>query len=115
MLSFSIVSVILVFFATYRLSMMLHHDDELGPSQVLARLKFRLGVMESDDGSFFGHPGSFQEALLCYFCNSPYIGLLLSFVVVVLFVIDMEWLAQLMLFPFAASGFTILLARYTER
>jgi len=112
--SLNIVDLLLVFFATYRLSTMFYHDDELGPGQLLYRIKIKLGVLEADDGTLYGMPGTFQDALLCYFCNSPYIGLLTGFVAVVLALVDMRPLAQMILLPFAASGFVLLVAKYTE-
>lgn len=125
--SFSVVDVALIFFATYRISMMLYHDDELGPSQVLYRLKIKLGVNEtpgppapkgfSDNPPgppLYAYPGTFQEMLLCYFCNSPWIAFLLTALVLFIMPLGVPWLYQALLLPFAASGFTILLAKYTE-
>jgi hypothetical protein len=112
--SLSIVDVVIVFFFVYRVAIMLHHDDELGPGQVIARIKFKLGVQEAADGTFFGMPGSVQDALLCYFCNSPWIGLAVALLYLILMIVDMRLVGQLLLLPFAASGFTIVVARFTE-
>jgi len=112
--SFSIVDLVLIFFATYRLSMMLYHDYELGPRQLIYRIKIKLGVLEADDGTLYGIPGTLQDAMLCYLCNSPYIGLLFGFVAIMLILVGMRPLAQMILIPFAASGFVLLVARFTE-
>lgn len=124
--SFSFVDVVLIFFATYRISVMLYHDDELGPSQIVYRLKLKLGVKEtvppqstSEHPSapgppLYGYPGTLQEAVLCYFCNSPWIGFILAAIVLFIMPLGVPWLYQAILLPFAASGFTVLLARYTE-
>jgi hypothetical protein len=112
--SIGIVDVLIIFLAVYRLSVMLHHDDELGPWQLIYRMKIRLGVEESDYGNLFGRPGTFQEALLCYFCNSPWIGMIIVLLYAILVVAGAHWLARLLFIPFAASGFTVLLAKYTD-
>jgi len=108
------VDVVLAFFFVYRLAVMLHHDNELGPKQIIVRLKFKLGVQEANDGTFFGMPGTLPEAVLCYFCNSPWIGLSVALLYLILMIVDTRLLAQLLLLPFAASGFVILVAKYTD-
>jgi len=112
---FEAVDLIIAFFAVYRVSMMLHHDGELGPNQWLYRLKIKLGVEESSNGDLFGRPGTLQEALLCYFCNSPWIGLGFAALYAALLLAGQQTLARLLCLPLAASGFTIALGRYTER
>lgn len=113
--SFSLVDLLIIFFAVYRASIMLHHDGELGPNQLLYRLKIKLGVAESSNGDLYGMPGTLQEALLCYFCNSPWIGLIVAVTYVLLVLGNLQVVAMLLYLPLAASGFTVLVSRYTER
>lgn len=127
MLWYSPLDVALIFFAAYRLAMLLHHDDELGPGQIVYKLKLKLGVKETvhplgtsqipqpPGPPLYGLPGTLQEALLCYFCNSPWIALGLALISFFFILIDARIVGQLLLLPFAASGFTILVARYTEK
>ena len=108
------VDVAILFLAVYRLSVMLHHDDEHGPREILDRIKFKLGVEESSNGALFGMPGTFAEGLLCYFCNSTWIGLAFIIIYALLAAAGLQALARLLFFPLAASGFTIVVGKYTE-
>lgn len=112
--SFNLVDLLIVFFFVYRVSIMLHHDGELGPNQLIYRLKLKLGVQEATNGDLYGMPGTAQEALLCYFCNSPWIGLFVAVTYGLLFLVGWEMAARILFLPIAASGFTIALAKYTE-
>jgi hypothetical protein len=108
-----LVDLVLIFFTVYRLSVMFHHDDELGPDQILYRIKIKLGVQESSNGDLYGYPGTWQEAILCYYCNSPWIGLASTLVFAALVIVGWHSIARILFIPFAASGFTVLLAKYT--
>jgi len=110
-----IVDVAILFLAVYRLSVMLHHDYEHGPNGILDRIKFKLGVEESSDGALFGRPGTLAEGLLCYYCNSTWIGLAFILVFALLALAGWQALARLLFFPLAASGLAVLLGKYTEK
>lgn len=108
-----LVDLVIILLSTYRLSVMFTHRWEVGPWFLLQRFRRVAGVKESWDGGIYGPEGSFADMLTCYFCNSPWIGLLLALAYAGM--LAAGWPAKLALAPLAASGFTIIVAKYTER
>lgn len=68
-------NLILYILATWRLAYLL--STERGPWDVLGRLRDRLGVAYDDAGQAYG-TNELAEMFLCVWCNSVWIGLIIS-------------------------------------
>lgn len=88
--------------ASWRLSRMLYDLDEAGPYDVLAHIRYRAGV-------YADKPGMLAEMITCPYCVGVWAGLLFS-----LLSFDRR-LFRLLCWPFAASGFTVLIHEILER
>lgn len=112
-INFDLVDLIILLLSTYRISVILVHGWEIGPWNILSRFRKLVGVKENMYGDVYGEPGSFADMITCYFCNSPWIGLLLALAYAGMLAAGLP--AKLVLAPLAASGFTVIVAKYTEK
>ena len=110
--SFSLVDLIIVALATYRVSVMITHHWETGPWRILSKLRERAGWVETSFGEAYTEEGSIAAGLSCYFCNSIWVGTILTLVYACLLAAGLP--AWLLCLPLAASGASVLLAEVTE-
>jgi hypothetical protein len=96
-----IIDLIILAFATWRISRMLSDVSESGPLGLLHKVRYWAGVRFDANSKPYG-TNSFAEGLLCIKCNSIWVGFILS-CLMVWFPI---WAAVACL-PFALSGFVL--------
>jgi hypothetical protein len=112
LLNFSLVDLIVLALATYRLSTMLAHDWEAGPAGLLSKLRAKAGLLYTDSGDPVATPGSLAEGLSCIYCNSVWIGLIFTVVYMLLSFVQSEigFPAIILFLPLALSGAGVLLS-----
>lgn len=100
-----LVTLIVLLLSSYRLSILLADVDEGGPWGMLTKMRGRAGVRFDDYSQPYGTT-MLSNMLLCTYCNSVWIGLVLT--LLYLFFGSLAiWLAL----PLALSGGAVLLAR----
>ena len=95
-----LVDFVILALATYRLSLLLAAED--GPLYVLARLRYMVGVRADEYGNLYGD-NNFAEGLICQWCNSVWLGLVIGGGYVFIGPL-MIWL----MLPFSLSAFVVL-------
>ena len=96
-------------FAVYRLTIML--NSEHGPADIFGRFRQVLGV-KYDEYSNPVSTGWISEGVLCYFCLSVWVGILLTLWIVLMVVFNRMDIAFYTMLPFAASGFAVFLKKW---
>ena len=91
-------SAIILAFAVYSIGRFLSDVEMNGPWYILDKLRHRVGVRFTDASAPYG-TNIFAEAMLCQYCNSFWIGLIVAALYFVLGDI-MLWL----MLPFAIQG-----------
>jgi len=94
---------VIVVLANWRIAKMLSDDTELGPGNILLKLRIWLGV-EYDEFSMVRGTNILSEMILCIKCVSVWIGLFST----IAFLLNSHLTAALLM-PFALSGLVILI------
>jgi hypothetical protein len=92
--------------ATYRISSLIANED--GPAGFFERGRLLIGVERDQAGTPYG-TNNFATGLVCQWCNSVWIGVILA--------ICYMWLKQvtvLVCLPLALSTVTMILARWID-
>ena len=110
--NFNLVDFIVIAFATYRLSVMFVHEWENGPKNILTRFRIWAGWVDPAFGEAYPEEGSLAEGLMCYFCNSIWIGTAFAIIYACLLAAGLP--AWLFFLPLAASGASVLVAEVVE-
>lgn len=106
----SLLDLVVLILATYRLSTMMANDWEAGPAGLLAKLRKRAGLVYTDSGDPVTIPGSLAEGLMCTYCNSIWIGLVFTVVYMFLGLLQpgTGFPAIILFVPLALSGASVL-------
>ena len=104
---FSLLDLIVLTLATYRLSIMLSNTWETGALGVLTKLREWAGVVFTREGDPVAAPGTFADGVLCNYCNSVWIGFVFMPIYMLLSMAGLP--AVLMFLPLALSGATVLI------
>lgn len=96
--------------AAWRISNLLSDTEQVGPAEYISKLRYWAGLRYDEKGSPIEKPGSRIEALLCIFCNSIWIGLFFTILVLM-----SKTLALLVALPFALSATVIFINKIYNR
>jgi hypothetical protein len=110
--NYHFIDFLIIALATYRISVMLTHEWEVGPRRILAKLRSWAGWIEPAHGEAYAEEGSLASGMMCYFCNSIWVGVAFTLVYAGLLAAGLP--AWLLFTPLAASGASVLLAEVTE-
>lgn len=102
-------SAILLIFAVYSIGKMISDVEMNGPWHVLDRLRHRIGVRFTEASAPYG-TNILAEAMLCQYCNSFWIGLVVT-ITYLAFGDIVLWL----LLPFSINGAVMLLVDWRNR
>ncbi|MCP4083154.1 MAG: DUF1360 domain-containing protein [Planctomycetaceae bacterium] len=94
--------------ATYRISNLLADPNEIGPLAILEKMRLAVGVTFNERGEQVAH-NNFAHGLICLWCNSLWIGIILTIVYM--------WFDKVAVFvclPLALSAVTMILARWVN-
>jgi len=91
--------ILILFMATYRLSIMLAKED--GPYDIIERIRLRIGVGYDEYSNAYGKT-MLARGALCIYCNSVWIGTFLTVVVLL-------GMPTALILPLAASAFVVIL------
>lgn len=97
----------LLAFATFYLSVNLANAYTAGPWSVLDKFRRWAGVTYNELGNAEAAPGSLGDMILCPYCNSIWIAIILTIIYALL-----AWLAlpaSWLFAPLAAAGFVVLI------
>jgi hypothetical protein len=94
--------------ATYRLTTMIH--NETGPGDIFGALRFRLGVRYDQYSNPYG-TNWISEGILCFYCLSVWMGLLIGVILALAVYLKQTDLLALALIPFALSGLAVYLKK----
>jgi len=97
-MNINLAELLILAFATWRITNLLVDDNEIGPYEILPWLRDKLGVEYDDKGRRFGR-NEIGKALICPWCTSVWVGLFIA----VLYVVVPE-VALIIALPFALSG-----------
>jgi hypothetical protein len=97
-MNINLAELLILAFATWRITNLLVDDNEVGPYEVLPWIRYRLGVEYDEKGRRFGR-NELGKALICPWCTSIWVGLMLA-----LFYIIFPPFAVAVSLPFALSG-----------
>ena len=111
--NFTIVDFLILAFAVYRVAVRITHEWEVGPKRILAGLRTWAGWVEPSYGEAYAEEGSLASGLMCYTCNSIWIGAAFSLIYAGLLAAGLP--AWLVFMPLAASGATLLIAEVVEQ
>ena len=111
--TFNALDLVVLILATYRLSILLANDWEVGPASLLAKLRERAGLVYTPSGDPVKQPGSFVDGLMCEYCNSLWIGFI--FTIVYMLLLAVGWPASLLFLPLALSGASVLIVEAASR
>jgi hypothetical protein len=92
--------------ATFRISSLVADED--GPLGVLEYLRELAGIKRDERGSTYG-TNNFAVGVICLWCNSLWIGILLTILYL--------WFGQMFIFicwPLALSAVTMVISRYVN-
>lgn len=106
LLDFSLIDLIVLVLATYRLSHMLANEWEAGPAGLLSKLRERAGLLWTEAGDPVTPPGSFVDGLMCTYCNSVWIGVAFAALYAILMSLGLP--AYLLFLPLALSGANVI-------
>jgi hypothetical protein len=70
----TVVQLVVLALATWRVSNMLADTEQTGPFGLLDKIRYRAGVRFGPDGLAYGTNG-LSKGLLCIYCNSVWIGI----------------------------------------
>ena len=104
---FNFLDLVILTLATYRLSIMLANDWEIGPWGSIASFRKRMGLMRTKAGDPVIAPGSFIDGLMCTHCNSVWLGVI--FTIIYMTFILSGWPARALFLPLAISGGSVLI------
>ena len=99
-----LLGIIIVPLAVWRISNLLADTDQVGPWEILARFRARVGISFDYNSLPTAKPGSFGEMVLCVYCNSLWVGMI--FTLGLLINIRVTTIVSL---PFALSAIAILI------
>jgi len=102
-------SAIAIVFAVYSIGRLLSDVEMNGPWHILDRFRYRVGVRFTDASVPYG-TNLVAEALLCQYCNSFWIGLIVT-IAYLAFGEVMLWL----MLPFAINGAVMLLVDWRNK
>lgn len=91
-------------FATYRLTLLF--SKEAGPLDMFGWIRYQLGV-RPDEHSRETATGFWSELILCPYCFSVWVGIVLT-----VFVVLAPSVAAVVLLPFALSGVSVFLFKW---
>jgi hypothetical protein len=94
--------------ATYRWTAMIH--SEAGPADIFVRFRSRIGVKFDQYSNPYG-TNWVSEGVLCFYCLSVWIGILITVFLIGMMLADFLAIASLLLFPFALSGVAVYLKK----
>ena len=106
----SIETLLIAALATYRLTLLI--NKESGPFDLLGRFRTWAGVTYDQ----YSNPvasGQLSEAILCPFCLSIWIGFMVTLFVGAAWLLGAEKIALYILLPFALSGASTFLFKWT--
>jgi hypothetical protein len=92
--------------ATFRISALI--ADEEGPFGAIDKLRYLCGVRKDENGSVYGL-NNFATGLICKWCNSIWIGIILTMAYV-----SSKEVAVLFCLPFALSAIAIGASRWVD-
>ena len=95
--------VVILALTNYRLSLLVAQED--GPLDILIRFRVFAGVQHNEMGEPYGS-NNFAEGLLCQWCNSVWIGIILT-ILYFYFGSGLIWGCL----PLALSAFVVILSR----
>ncbi len=90
--------------ATFRISSLIADED--GPLGALERLRVLVGAKRDEQGNTYG-TNQFATGLICQWCNSVWIGVILA-----IFYMWLKEMTVLICLPLALSTVTMILARW---
>jgi hypothetical protein len=96
---------------------MLANDWEAGPGNILTKLRKAAGLIHTEAGAPVKIPGSLAEGMMCEFCNSIWIGLVLTLIYMFFKLVQGAYgfPAIVLFLPFALSGGSVLLVQLFDR
>ena len=96
---------VIIALATLYVSVVLSNDNITGPYNILTTLRLRLGV-NWVNGFVETRPGSIGDMIMCPYCNSPWVAILL--VAAYGLALASGWPASWLFAPLACAGFVVL-------
>lgn len=106
-----LVNFIIVALAAYRVSDMLADPFQEGPFGILLKFRDKVGVYFDEYSTAQGR-NNFSRGLLCQYCNSVWVGLVFTVIILGLSLVDFPiWVVFL---PFAISGFVVMIKEFTD-
>lgn len=103
MFTMGVVGLVILALSCWRLSSLIARED--GPLDIPAKIRVKLGVRYNERSEMYA-TGFWSEMVLCMWCNSVWIGAVLT----VLYVLLAD-IALLLLLPLALSAATILVEK----
>jgi len=111
-MTIDLMTFLIMAFATYRLSYMIH--TERGPADIFGRFRTRIGV-KFDTYSAPYATNWVAEGVLCFYCLSVWVGMLITLFVGGGYYLGIENVVLFILMPFALSGAAILLFKRIDK
>jgi type IV secretory pathway TrbL component len=99
---------ILAALTTYRITAMIH--SESGPADIFGRFRSWIGVRYDQYSNPRG-TNWVAEGVLCFYCLSVWIGILITLFLAIMMLAELMSLAIMVLFPFALSGVAVYLKK----
>lgn len=99
----TILNLIVVLLSAWRISMLMSDVNEGGPFDILYKIRDILGVQYDEHSRVYG-TNVLSRMWICYYCNSFWIGVVLT----ALLLLNVQ-ITLAALFPFAISGAVILI------
>ena len=90
--------------ATYRITLLFSRES--GPGDIFGRIRYQLGV-RPDEHSKETATGWLSEAILCPYCFSVWVGIVITGFILVTHVLNVGNVAIFILLPFALSGISV--------
>jgi hypothetical protein len=98
-----ITDILILILVTYRVADMLADPTQVGPFNLLLKFRNKVGVRFDEHSAPYGE-NNFADGLLCIYCNSIWIGIILT----LLYMLNIP---MIILLPIALSAGAILASR----